>query len=389
MGKTNVSEERDSVKISKLGEELGVDPREIVAAAKEMTMENAKVPASWVTAGQADRLRAKFGGNKALKEKLERRQQFRETGTLPEDAASKPKTHTPKLGKETFEHDRRKIFGVVETAGGVKVETSGPSGITAKPAVTGITKPAAHTAAETKHNLAAELPAAKKFIGIQVNPPIRREPGKPDERFGVVAAAPESEKPKMSDAPVTQPPADLWGKLNDGRAPIEMAAASSSLPLPTGGESGGAAADEAQEEIAPEAVKEEPKIQTNVPDSVMESVAAPAAAEEVEEEDEEENEIEAAQPTRAERKNDGVPVKLQPKHKAFGAKMKLKHKKHKKLQASGDSHRAPAHGEAKAPKKAEPAKPQAAAHPPKKKHPERVAPREGFLTRLRKKLLGK
>lgn len=383
MSKTNVSEERGSVKIVKLGEELGVDPREIVAAAKEMTMENAKVPASWVTAGQADRLRAKFGGNKALKEKLERRQQYHDTGVVPEEAA-KPKTHTPKLGKETFERDRRKIFGVVETPGGVRVETSGPTGLSAKPAVTGITKPAAQMPSESKHNLAVELPPPKKFLGVQVNPPIRREPSQTDERFGVVAPAPESEKPK-SDAPAAQPPADLWGKLNDGRPPIEMPAASAPGKEVEAEEP---AVETTQEAAAPEQPKEAPKVEAKAPEPVAPTETVTAQDEEEEEEDEEEVAPVVHAP-HSKHKHDVVPVKLQPKHKAFGAKMKLKHKKHKKFQAA-ESHRAPAHGEAKAHKKPEHAPAQHAhAHPPKKKPSERVKPREGLLAKLKRTFLGR
>jgi len=349
---------------------MGVDAREIVAAAKEMSMENAKVPASWVTAGQADRLRARFGGHKELKAKLERRQQYRETGELAEEvqkATHASKAHTPKLGKASYEHDRRGIFGVVETAGGVRVETPAPRGLHAKPAVTGITKPAPQPATPDKpHNLAAELPAPKKFLGIQVNPPIRREPTQPDDRFGVVVPAPVSEKP-AEEKPAAQPPADLWGKLNDGRPPVEM-------PAPPAVESVEEPEPEEKAELAtPEPVEVEEPVAAEKPAAIAEPPPA----------------VEHHAPSHAHhapRKHEAVPVKMQPKHKAFGAKMKVKHKKHKELQEATKSkaHHKPAHSESHAPKKHE----QTPAHQPKKSERQTHKP-EGLLKRLARTFLGK
>src|ERR1043165_6033365 len=111
----------EGIKIAELGKELNVDPRQIVAAAKDMAMENAKVPASWVTFGQAERLRAKFGGQKHLKAALEPKQRAKEESATPQP----PEAPTPqpvKLGKKTFEGDRRKLFGVVATPGGVRLD---------------------------------------------------------------------------------------------------------------------------------------------------------------------------------------------------------------------------------------------------------------------------
>src|SRR6185295_11651045 len=93
------------VKISELGKELSVDPRAIVAAAQDAGMENAKVPASWVTHGQAERLRAKFGGQKHIKAALERRQRAKEESLSPTPAEAEP-AQPVKVGKKSYEADR-------------------------------------------------------------------------------------------------------------------------------------------------------------------------------------------------------------------------------------------------------------------------------------------
>src|SRR5438105_1354170 len=132
--KTTAAIPRVDVKIAELGAELGVDPREIVKAAKEMAMDNAKVPASWVTAGQADRLRAKFGGQQELKDRLARQKQFHESALQPtpvrgqgsgvrdqESGVRGQETAPAKINKKTYEKDRRAAFGVVTTPGGMPV----------------------------------------------------------------------------------------------------------------------------------------------------------------------------------------------------------------------------------------------------------------------------
>ncbi len=197
-GKNTASKSTGGVKIVELGNELRVDPRQIVAAAQEMAMENAKVPASWVTAGQADRLRAKFGGQGALKAKIERKLKFFERANeTPTDAAkAEPavKDHAPKLGKRTFERDRRAIFGVVSSAGGVRLEHETPVKVAepsakkdAAPTIPGTPPALAESAAAPVESNAVAAKdgggpsaardggAPTKFIQIQVAPPIRRE----------------------------------------------------------------------------------------------------------------------------------------------------------------------------------------------------------------------
>lgn len=387
--KNTASQERDSIKISKLGEELGVDPRQIVAAAKEMNMENAKVPASWVTAGQADRLRAKFGGQRTLKEKLERKARYLESGVLDEKKEEAPKTAQPALSRQEYERNRRSIFGVVETPGGVRVESvpTKHSPITAKPAVTGIAKPPAISESAPPTMVTEPLPPAGKFIGIEVLPPVRREPGQPDPRFGVVVPAPDQEKrtAPSSDA-VPLPQADLWGKLNDGRPPVEMPVAAAAEDVPA------TPVVEAKVEI-PQPV-EPALVKVSEPDAKIEVAPSeqPSPVADVKAESRESGRLEKQSLVDLPPKIHEVPVKMQPKHKAFGAKHKVKHKKHKLLEAAKEhskkTEHKPAHAATHAhkPHKVE----HHATHAVPHKKAEHHAPKsEGLLKRIAKKFLGK
>lgn len=375
-GKINkAAGEKDSVKISKLGEELGVDPREIAAAAKDMAMDNAKVPASWVSSGQADRLRAKFGGNKDLKAQLERKRRFLESGKL--EVVEKPpevETKPVKLSPEAYESDRRSTFGVIQTPGGVRVDIAPPKGLHAKPAVSGITRPApletsvpdtTHATVSDSSAIAAQPP--KKFIGIEVAPPVRRGPAENDPRFGVVQAAPETEK----TAP-TAPNMELWGKLNDGRAPVELHTPREAIetlqPI-----------EEFEAEI-PEPVQEtHAPVAKAPPHSRVEEAPAPSS---------QSGRGEKVESVLLPPKIHEVPVKMQPKHKAFGAKHKVKHKHSKHLADSKSrSDNAQHESKARAPKEQHH---RAAPLHVEKKHSERKPKQaDGLLKRFAKKWLGK
>lgn len=312
-GKNSATKSNGGVKIAELGNELRVDPRQIVAAAQEMAMENAKVPASWVTAGQADRLRAKFGGHLELKARIERKlRHFESALETPTDAVKADKAakaHTPKANKKTFESDRRAIFGVVASSGGVRVERDEQAhkAKTHAPNSGSAVSPAPQTAAE-----ATDKPAqtVTKFISIKVAPPIRREPGAADPRFGVSVPVPESEKKEGSTA--------IWQNLNDGRAPLEVAATGTvekETPAP----------EAAAEPIEASHAEEKPAAQHSVQHAAQPAPeVSPAAAH-----------SHSAHATHApmKKREMEVPVKWEPKHKAFGAKAKLKAKIHKKLQS--------------------------------------------------------
>ena len=248
----------------------------------------------------------------------------------------------------------------------------------AKPAASGITRPAPVANAESpvSHATVSDISAiaaapAKKFIGIEVAPPVRREAAQTDSRFGVVQAAPEPEKPAPSA--IGAPNMDLWGMLNDGRAPVEMHAP-----------------QEAVETLQP---IEEPEIHEPVPVTPAPVAIAPAQI----------HAAEAPAPASQSGRNSGrnekveavllppkiheVPVKMQPKHKAFGAKHKVKHK-HSKLLKESKPRRDDAQHAAKAHAKKE-AQQRAAAHA-EKQHAERAPkPSGGLLKRLAKTFLGK
>ncbi len=330
-GKNSATKSNGGVKIAELGNELRVDPRQIVAAAQEMAMENAKVPASWVTAGQADRLRAKFGGHLELKARIERKlRHFESALETPTDAVKADraaKAHTPKPNKKTFESDRRAIFGVVASTGGVRVEKDEPSHKSKAhaPAIEG-QAPAARPAADN-----AAQPAAK-FIGITVAPPIRREPGAGDPRFGVTVPVPASEKKEASTA--------IWQNLNDGRAPLELPAsgtdakqaltpAADSTPVAEPIEKAHKSGKKSTSHTGAEEASTERH--DAVPATEVLAAAAHSHSTHVAHAPMQKREME-------------VPVKWQPKHKAFGSKAKLKAKIHKKLQSDDSGkHRADTH----------------------------------------------
>ena len=315
MGGTNTATKSNGgVKIVDLGNELRVDPRQIVAAAKEMAMENAKVPASWVSAGQADRLRAKFGGQGELKAKIERKLRHFESALETPIDAPKPdagvKTHSPKLGKRTFEVDRRAIFGVVRNEVPEPVKPAvNPSASAAAGAVSDSTLSAAPVSTSETPSQPAALPPVKKFIGVQVAPPIRRELGTPDPRFGVTVPSPENEKKDTGSA--------IWKNLNDGFAPVDF-----STPGPD--------AKKAVEEPVEEIVEPRPKVTRHSgrtaavqPEPVVAAPVAPPAHAPARPHATEES-------TR--RHQMDVPVKWQPKNKAYGSKVKHKTKLLKKLE---------------------------------------------------------
>lgn len=327
-GKNSATKSNGGVKIAELGNELRVDPRQIVAAAQEMAMENAKVPASWVTAGQADRLRAKFGGHQELKARVERKlRHFESALETPTDAAKAEKAakvHTPKPNKKTFESDRRAIFGVVASSGGVRVEKDEPAhkAKSHAPNSGSAVSPAPQPAATAEDKPAQP---AVKFIGVKVAPPIRREPGAADPRFGVTVPVPVSEKKEASTA--------IWQNLNDGRAPLEVAAAGTvakETPAPE---------TDAEPIETPHAEKIS-TAQHAVKHDAVPAPEVPAVA----------AHTHSAHATHApmQKREMEVPVKWQPKHKAFGAKAKLKSKIHKKLQSDDSGkHRVEKHKPAK------------------------------------------
>jgi hypothetical protein len=375
---------RTDIKIVELATELGVDPREVVAAAKDMAMENAKVPASWVTGGQADRLRARFGGNQDLKELAARRQRAAQIVADNQPSAPEPPAPPPQpvLGKKTYEKDRRNVFGVVATPAGVRVEPKPvekpkPAQAAAAPAAT---EPA-------KHNLVVQLPEVKKFIGVQVPEPVRREPQAADPRFGVVAPAPVEERPAVSTAPA-QPVADLWGKLNDGRPTLDLTTTAPSAPkLPE---------TPADEPATPEPLSDTELKEISGSAEVPAAEAAPAAApaqavpelraeEELEDDDsaaDDKEKVFAPPPPRIHE----VPLKRAPAHKAFGAKRKLKHKHHKVIvETKAHKPEKKVEKHAHKPHAAEPAK---AAHKAHEPHGHKTK-KEGLLSRLARRLLGK
>ena len=333
-GKIEANKSTGGIKIIALGEELRVDPRQIVAAAKEMAMENAKVPASWVTAGQADRLRAKFGGQGELKAKIERKLRHFESALetpVAEPKVETIKTHSVKLGKRTFEADRRSIFGVVAKP----AATVAPSHVPAEQnqSVAAVPVEAAKETAPvapptTPSSLAVPLPPPKKFIQVTVAPPIRRETGTADPRFGVIVPSPEVEKKEASTA--------IWNNLNDGHTPVNFSKpvvedAAKSVPVDVPVEV------EEIEEIKPEpvAVVEEPKQDSAKPSThkarVEPAPVAPPALAHAPHKASRSHEHE----TPARKLTMDVPVKWEPKNKAFGSKVKHKTKVLKKLEALG------------------------------------------------------
>jgi len=323
--KIEANKSNGGIKISALGEELRVDPRQIVAAAKEAAMENAKVPASWVTAGQADRLRAKFGGHTELKAKIERKLRYMESALDTPSPAPKVetsiKTQSVKLGKRTFESDRRSIFGVVARPGAVEIPTqkaADPAQASAPASVSApVETPTEAAPAAEPSTLAVPLPAPKKFIQVTVAPPIRREPGSPDPRFGVIVPSPEIEKKEASTA--------IWGNLNDGHAPVDFAKSNVPIDVPEAVEELKATAPVI---VVEEAKKESPKPaspKAHVESVRVENPVAPAAV------------VPHAQSHDAStrKRTMDVPVKWEPKNKAFGSKVKHKTKVQKKLEALG------------------------------------------------------
>ncbi|HLX59999.1 MAG TPA: hypothetical protein VKX17_01835 [Planctomycetota bacterium] len=434
--KNMASAQKGGVKITELGTQLGVDPREIVAAAKEMAMENAKVPASWVTHGQAERLRAKFGGNKELKARLERIQRAKEESAQPAAPEPEVKVHHVKLGKKTFEADRRSVFGVIETPGGVRLgapassrleagasshkpkteahaqeprpQGSGPLRSTDEPRPQGSGPDATHAGTPAAPESPAPTSSAvneppKKFIGVQVAAPIRRAPEPADPRFGVVVPAPEVATRELKAPASVVPTSGLWDKLDDGRVqpefmkekteqepakesakPVPQEAVADAAPIverssrsvPESREQTGASAEEMEREPGSTARTEQDLRSTDE--------SAPAAATEAHEE--------AVEYTPPPPKAEDVPLKWQPSHKAFGAKHKLKHKKHKLLKsAASTKHAEPKHKEKHEHKHTEPAH----AHAPKHhaEHKTHAAhghgQSEGILKRLVRKLFKK
>jgi hypothetical protein len=325
-GKNTATKSNGGLKIVDLGNELRVDPRQIVAAAKEMAMENAKVPASWVSAGQADRLRAKFGGQGELKAKIERKlrhfESALETPTEVPKVESIVKSQSPKFGKRTFEADRRAIFGVVRTDAPEPLKSAAVSK-SAESAASALASSDTPAAVTESASTPPTLPTNKKFIGVTVAPPIRREPNSPDPRFGVIVPSPENEKKETGSA--------IWSNLNDGHEPVDFSTpgtdAKKSIEAPE--------AEEIEEavEIFEEPNTKAPKHSSRKAHAETASVdmAPLTVVPHVN--------VQPALPEESMRKHNlDVPVKWQPKNKAFGSKGKHKTKLLKKLETREPEH---------------------------------------------------
>src|SRR5205823_14559948 len=104
------------------------------------------------------------------------------------------KSQPVKMGKKSFEGDRRSVFGVSETPGGVRIEHRAHEKSYAKPAVSGVSpaRPATHEVPSSSQPSAHALPPPTKVIEIKVAPPVRRETVQNDPRFGVVVPATDS-----------------------------------------------------------------------------------------------------------------------------------------------------------------------------------------------------
>jgi translation initiation factor IF-2 len=242
------------IRLHELAKEIGIPSKELLEKAIALGIPKIKSHSSILTHGQADRLRAKFGGVKKLKAELDENK-------AAKAAASKKKGKTKAAEDDGAEEAPVAVaeppveevaepvveeapVEVVEAPQAVVAEPPPPpvveqepepvapppvvekpkpspfGVVTPAPAVPAQVQPVAPTIGRATHAPAAQKapepppPVTSKRVltGPEVAPPVQRVI-KPDPRFGVVTPAPEPEK-----AP---PPAAAKGK---GKQPVQVEA---------------------------------------------------------------------------------------------------------------------------------------------------------------------
>jgi translation initiation factor IF-2 len=257
------------IRLHELAKEIGIASKDLLEKAIALGIPKIKSHASILTHGQADRLRAKFGGVKKLKAELDENKAAKaaaskkkgktksaeeegvdETATAVAEAeapvevveeapapAPEPEVEAPAPVAEAF------APVVVEEPAAAETQPEAPPPAAPavaekpKPSPFGVVVPAAVAAAQAQaaaqpaarapvapaapapaHARKPEVPQTKRVLsGPEVAPPVQRVI-KPDPRFGVVVPAPaEPEKPAT-------PPKPAAGAPGKGKQPVQVEA---------------------------------------------------------------------------------------------------------------------------------------------------------------------
>ncbi|MBI3832695.1 MAG: translation initiation factor IF-2 [Planctomycetes bacterium] len=212
MAKTETKTVPSGIKVSDLAKEFGITSKVLIVKAAELNIV-VKSPSSFFTRGQADRLRAKFGGGAALREELEKKKTTivkKPTGKKGTVAhiEHEPEAHeAPAAAVE--EPAAPEVFVEAEEEPAPPAEEPAPEPEEPAPepvAEPVVAEPIQEVAAPQVQEPAAEAPAEPqappRFIaaGPEIAPPVRRSAGPAgpagahDTRFGVVISADEAKK---------------------------------------------------------------------------------------------------------------------------------------------------------------------------------------------------